>query len=51
MHFAAKVFALSSLLATALAAPNTGGPQLKVVSDPRRCGTSDIVDTVVEKTV
>ncbi|ORY89761.1 hypothetical protein BCR35DRAFT_300224 [Leucosporidium creatinivorum] len=51
MHFAAKLFAVSSLLATALAAPNTGGPQLKVVSDPRRCGTSDVVDTVVEKVV
>lgn len=51
MHFAAKLVAISSLLTAAVAAPNTGSSQLTVVSDPRKCGTSNVLDATSEKTV
>ena len=52
MHFAAKLFAVSSLFAAVLGAPATQSDrEARQVSDPRRCGSTQDLDPEVEKIV
>lgn len=48
---AASIISALSFSSLVAAAPNTGSSQLKPVSDPRKCGTVEIWDEAVEKTM